>query len=205
MSKETRIGLLVGLLFIIMFGLVLANMLPKSDAPPVSPSPLGSAVNAPAEGDRDYGYIPPTPTMDSERRPVPAAPVALPVLLLESSPPPCSATAPAFTVIPPALPAPLVLVVMRPLSSVSDGVVTSICPALPVFVVELVITLPLEMVAVSPVVVIWIVPAFPVLVVLESSVALVARLRVPAFMVTLPPAPLPVLAADTIPLVLIVI
>jgi len=76
MSKETRIGLLVGLLFIIMFGLVLANMLPKSDAPPVSPSPLGSAVNAPAEGDRDYGYIPPTPTMDSERRPVPAAPVA---------------------------------------------------------------------------------------------------------------------------------
>ena len=78
MSKETRIGLLVGLLFIIMFGLVLAGMLNNPSSNPANSSPAGGVAmvtNAAAnggEGDREYGYIPTTPAMDSDRHPTPA-------------------------------------------------------------------------------------------------------------------------------------
>ena len=79
MSKETRIGLVVGLLFIIMFGLVLAGILNPKSPPDNSPAPGGVAMatNAAAgggEGDREYGYIPTTPAMDAEHHPAPAAP-----------------------------------------------------------------------------------------------------------------------------------
>jgi LysM repeat protein len=78
MSKETRIGLLVGLLFIIMFGLVLADMLNNPNTTPGNSSPgsVAMVTNTAAsggEGDREYGYIPTTPAMDSERHPTPAA------------------------------------------------------------------------------------------------------------------------------------
>lgn len=76
MSKETRIGLLVGLLFIIMFGLVLTNMFANSGAPPISQTPQASVNTLAAEGDRDFGYIPPTPTMDTDRRVAAAPPAA---------------------------------------------------------------------------------------------------------------------------------
>jgi LysM repeat protein len=81
MSKETRIGLLVGLLFIIMFGLVLAGMLnpPAPAGNSASPGAVAMVNNtaAPSDGDREYGFIPTPPAMDSDRHPTPpAAPVA---------------------------------------------------------------------------------------------------------------------------------
>jgi LysM repeat protein len=80
MSKETRIGLLVGLLFIIMFGLVLAGMLNPPNAGNAPPAGAVAMVNnsaAGSDGDREYGFIPTPPAMDSDRHPVPApAPAA---------------------------------------------------------------------------------------------------------------------------------
>lgn len=88
MSKETRIGLLVGLLFIIMFGLVLAGMLNNNptnagNAPPTGAVAMvtNAAANA-SDGDREYGFIPTPPAMDSDRHPTvavapaPARPVS---------------------------------------------------------------------------------------------------------------------------------
>ena len=69
MTRETRIGLLVGLLFIIMFGLVLSG-LTNSNAPAPAVAPGNVAGNT-APGDvRDLVYV---PTMDADRHPVPSA------------------------------------------------------------------------------------------------------------------------------------
>jgi len=68
MTRETRIGLLVGLLFIIMFGIVLAG-LTNTNAPP--PTPVASTTAVSTNSDvREILYV---PTMDSDRRPVAAA------------------------------------------------------------------------------------------------------------------------------------
>ena len=83
MSKETRIGLVVGLLFIIMFGLVLGGMLnpktPTDNSPPAGGVAMVANGSGGGEGDREYGYIPTTPAMDPERHPTPAAVPARPV------------------------------------------------------------------------------------------------------------------------------
>lgn len=74
MTKETRIGLVVGLLFIIMFGLVLSGLTNSGTEIPTAVSPAPTAANADSDDVRSIVYTPPM----SEGRPVvvPAPPEA---------------------------------------------------------------------------------------------------------------------------------
>ncbi len=65
MSKETRIGLLVGLLFIIMFGLVLSELTGTSQLPPVPAAAeehVGAYAHTPVIDDYGVPPVPPRPT-----------------------------------------------------------------------------------------------------------------------------------------------
>ena len=72
MTRETRIGLLVALLFIIMFGVVLTGLTGGTGNSTNAPPGSLAMANAPSgDGDKEYGYVPTTPVMGDDRHPAP--------------------------------------------------------------------------------------------------------------------------------------
>lgn len=67
MTRETRIGLLVGLLFIIMFGMVLGGFVNRGNTPPTGVTPVANTVVASGDTATDGRAIRYRPTIESER------------------------------------------------------------------------------------------------------------------------------------------